>query len=397
MRPLPEPVRLRAADLAAVGLDGLRGRPLRAVLSALGIAIGVAAMVALVGISTVSRAGLMAEIEQLGTDLLTVEPGTSLLGKESRLPAGAEGRVSRIPGVTGVSATGLVEDATVRRTDRIPSTTTSGVSVRAARTDLLETLGGTVRSGAFLNAATGRYPAVVLGSAAAGRLGVDRAGAHVYIAGRYFLVVGVLDPVRLAPEIDRSALIGWPYAARLGFDGHVTTLYERSTEAAVRSVRDVLAFTVNPEHPDEVRVSRPSEALTAQAAAARAVNALFFGLGAVALLAGGVGIANIMVISVLERRQEIGLRRSLGATRGQIRLQFLTESVTLSALGGAAGVVVGLVVCLGYAAHRDWPLVLPGQAIAGGSLSAIAIGAAGGVQARQRAARLTPTEALATT
>ncbi|MGV9316231.1 ABC transporter permease [Streptomyces sp. NPDC003691] len=397
MKPLPDPARLRTGDLAVVGLEGLRGRPLRAMLSALGIAIGVAAMVALVGISTVSKAGLMAEIEELGTNLLTVEPGTSLLGKDSKLPVGAEGMVSRIPGVTAVSATGLVQDATVRRTDRIPSTTTSGVSLRAARTDLLETLGGTVRSGAFLNAATSRTPAVVLGATAAERLGIDKAGENVYLGGRYVMVTGILDEVKLAPEIDRSALVGWVYAERLGFDGYVTTLYERSTDATVQSVRNVLAPTVNPEHPDEVKVSRPSDALTAQAAAVRAFNTLFMGLGAVALLAGGVGIANVMVISVLERRQEIGLRRSLGATRGQIRLQFLTESVTLSGLGGAAGVVIGLGICFGYAAYRGWPLALPGQAIGAGVAAAVAIGALAGLYPARRAARLTPTEALATT
>ncbi|MBE1530648.1 ABC transporter permease [Actinomadura algeriensis] len=397
MKPLPDPVRLRARDLAVVGLDGLRGRPLRAVLSALGIAIGVASMVALVGISTASRAGLMAEIDRLGTNMLTVEPGTTLEGKDARLPPSAEGMVSRISGVTSVSATGLVEDATVRRTDKIPASTTSGIAVRASRTDLLGTLGGTVRSGAFLNAATSRYPSVVLGSSAAERLGIYRAGERVFIDGQWFLVTGILNEVELAPEIDRSALIGWPYADRLGFDGNVTTLYERSTDASVQSVRAVLGLTVNPEHPEEVKISRPSDALTAQAAAARTFNALFFGLGAITLLAGGVGIANIMVISVLERRQEIGLRRSLGATRGQIRLQFLTESVTLSGLGGAAGVLFGLATCLGYAIFRGWPLALPGEAIAGGALAAIAIGALAGVYPARRAARLTPTEALATT
>lgn len=396
VKSLPEPVWLRAGDLAAVGIDGLRGRPLRAVLSALGIAIGVAAMIALVGISTASRAALMAEIEELGTNLLTVEPGTTLTGKDSRLPAGAEGMVSRVPGVTAVSATGLVEDATARRTDKIPAETTSGIAVQAGRPDLLKTMGGTLRSGAFLNEATSRYPAVVLGADAAERLGIDRAGEHVYIDGQWFLVVGVLDEVALAPEIDRSALVGWSYAARLGFDGNVTTLYERSTDAAVESVRSVLGYTVNPEHPEEVLVSRPSEALTAQAAAERTFNGLFFGLGAIALLAGGVGIANIMVISVLERRQEIGLRRSLGATRGQIRLQFLTESVTLSVLGGAAGVLIGLATCLGYGGYRDWPVALPGQAIAGGALAAVTIGALAGVYPARRAANLTPTEALAT-
>ncbi|MEV7521505.1 ABC transporter permease [Streptomyces sp. NPDC091371] len=394
---LPDPVRLRARDLAVVGLDGLRGRPLRAVLSALGIAIGVAAMVGLVGLSTVSKAGLMKEIDQLGTNLLTVSPGTSLLEQTATLPKDAEGMVSRIPGVTGVSSVGLVQDVTVRRNDRINSATTNGIAVQAARTDLLGALSGTVRSGTFLNEANGRYPAVVLGSVAAERLGIDHAGRHVYLAGRWVQVIGILDKVKLAPEIDRSALIGWTYAESLGFNGYATTLYERSTDATVQSVHDVLGFTVNPEHPEEVQISRPSDALTAQAAANRAFNALFLGLGAVAMLAGGVGIANIMVISVLERRQEIGLRRSLGATRGQIRIQFLTESVTLSALGGAAGVVIGLVVCLGYAAGRGWPFALPGQTIAAAALATVAIGALAGVYPARRASRLTPTEALSST
>jgi putative ABC transport system permease protein len=393
---LPEPARLRGADLASVGLDGLRGRPLRAVLSAIGIAIGVAAMVGLVGISTVSKAGLMAEIQRLGTDLLTVSPGTTLTGQESVLPDTAEGMVGRISGVAKVSALGVVSNATVRRTDKIGSATTNGIAVQAARTNLLTALSGTMRSGSFLNGATSNYPAVVLGSIAAGRLGIDRAGEHVFIAGRWFLVIGVADSLPLAPEIDRAALIGWSSAAALGFDGHATTLYERSSEGQVQSVREVLAATVNPEHPEEVQISRPSDALTAEAAANRAFNALFFGLGAVALLAGGVGIANIMVISVLERRQEIGLRRSLGATRGQIRMQFLTESVSLSTLGGAAGVLLGLVVCIGFATFKGWPLALPVEAIVGGAVASIAIGAIAGVYPARRAARLTPTEALAT-
>jgi putative ABC transport system permease protein len=394
---LPEPARLRGTDLAAVGFDGLRGRPMRAVLSALGIAIGVAAMVGLVGISTVSKAGLLAEIQQLGTGLLTVSPGSTLTGQQSVLPNTAEGMVSRIPGVTRVSAIGLVSNATARRTDKIDSATTNGIAVQAARTNLLTALSDSMQSGAFLNEANSQYPAVVLGSVAAHRLGIDRAGEHVYIAGQWFLVIGVADSLPLAPEIDRSALIGWSYAAALGFDGHATTLYERSSEDSVQSVRAVLGSTVNPEHPEEVDISRPSDALTAEAAADRAFNALFFGLGAVALLAGGVGIANIMVISVLERRQEIGLRRSLGATRGQIRMQFLTESVSLSALGGAAGVLLGLAVCIGFAVFKGWPLVLPADAIFGGAGSSIAIGAIAGVYPARRAARLTPTEALATT
>ncbi|MEV4641083.1 ABC transporter permease [Actinoplanes sp. NPDC049548] len=393
----PEPARLRLRDVAAVGLTGLRGRPLRAALSALGIAIGVATMVGLVGISAVSRAALLAQIDAIGTDLLTVTAGTSITGQQATLPATAEGMVSRIPGVTGVTATGTVKNTTVRRTDLVDPSTTSGIAVQAARTTLLSALGGSMRTGTFLNAATSRYPAVVLGSTAARRLGIDSAGEHVFIAGRWFLVIGVADQLPAAAEIDRSALIGWEFARRLGFDGNATTLYERSTDDTVGAVRSVLAATVDPEHPEQVQVSRPSDVLTARAAAERTFTGLFFGLGVITLLAGGVGIANIMVIAVLERRQEIGLRRALGATTGQIRLQFLTESMALSALGGVAGVLLGLAACLGFAWWRDWPLALPADAIAGGAAAAITVGALAGVYPARRAARLTPTEALATT
>jgi putative ABC transport system permease protein len=397
MIPLPERTRLRSVDAGRLGLAGLRGRPTRAVLSALGVAIGIAAMVAVLGISTASQAGLIDQLRRLGTNLLTVTPGQSIAGKQPELPREATGMISRIPGVTAVTAVGNVAGASVRRTDLIDPQETGGIAVQAARLDLLGALGGTVRSGAWLNAATARYPAVVLGAVAADRLGIDHAGPRVFIAGRWWTVTGVLHPLPLSPAIDRSALIGWPVAEDLlGFDGHPTTVYERSSDQAVTGVRSVLAATADPEHPDQVAVSRPSDALTAELAAASAFSALFLGLGAVALVVGGVGIANIMVISVLERRQEIGLRRSLGATRGHIRLQFLTESVVLSLLGGVAGVAAGLAITLGYAAWQDWPLVLPGQTLAGGVVAALCVGALAGLYPARRAARLAPTQALAT-
>jgi putative ABC transport system permease protein len=400
MIPLPEPVRLRGVDLFLAGIAGLRGRPLRVVLSALGVSIGIAAMVAVMGISAVGTADLVAQLDRLGTNLLTVTPGHSLSGGDVKLPEGPEvvGMIEQIPGVLSVSAIGQVNGATVRRTDKVDRLKANGIMVAATRADLLETLGATVRSGAFLNDATGRYPAVVLGSVAARRLGVDRAGTNeqVYIASHWFIVIGVLDDTGLAPEIDRAALIGWSYAATLGFDGHPTMLYERSTDQTVTAVADVLAATVNPEYPAQVTVSRPSDVLTAKLAAAAAMNSLFLGLGGVALLVGAVGIANIMVISVLERRQEIGLRRSLGATRRQIGLQFLTESVAVSTLGGAAGVVMGLGVTLAYAFYRGWSVVLPWEAIGGGVALAVLIGALAGLYPARRASRLAPTEALAT-
>ncbi len=302
------PSRLTPADVLRVGSVGLRTRRLRAGLSALGIAIGIAAMVAVLGISASSRADLLARIDRLGTNLLTVSPGQTLFGQDATLPKESIGMIGRIGPVEGVSATGNVS-ATVRRTDLIPSAETNGISVKAARSDLLEVLGGTVRSGTFLNVATERYPAVVLGSVAAERLGIDQAGGMVYLGGQWFTVVGILDPVELAPEIDRSALVGFPAAeSLLGSDGSPTTVYVRSDERSVEAVRDVLAATANPSNPEEVRVSRPSDALAARAATDNAFTALFLGLG---------------------------------ATKGQVRLQFLSEALLLSALGGAGGVMPG--------------------------------------------------------
>ncbi|MBG0830330.1 ABC transporter permease [Planomonospora sp. ID67723] len=391
----PAPARLSPSDVLRVGAAGLRSRPARVVLSALGIAIGIATMVAVIGISSSSREELLRQLDRLGTNLLTVSPGQTLFGEDAQLPTGALAMVKRIGPVSTASATGSV-DATVRRTDRIPEAVTGGIAVQAATGELLTTLEGTVSKGTWLNAATERQPAVVLGSKAAERLGITRTGVQVWLGERWFTVIGVLGPMPLAPEIERSALVGFPAAEKhLGFDGHPTTIYERSSEEAVEAVRAVLPRTVSPENPEEVEVSRPSDALAARAAAAGAFTNLLLGLGAVALLVGGVGVANTMVISVLERRREIGLRRSLGATRGQVRVQFLAESLLLSALGGVTGAVLGALATVGYALSRDWPPVVPPWAIGGAVGATLVIGTLAGIYPAMRAARLSPTVALA--
>jgi putative ABC transport system permease protein len=392
------PARLSLRDVLRVGGAGLRTRPTRVFLSALGIAIGIAAMTAVVGISSSSRAELDRQLASLGTNLLTVGPGDTMFGDAATLPTESIAMISRIGPVNEVTATGRVPDAKVYRSDRIPAAETGGMSVQAARLDLPQTVGAAIADGVWLNAATARYPAVVLGATAAQRLGIPTAGpdVQVYLGDRWFTVIGILAPAPLAPELDAAALIGWPAAETyLDFDGHPTTVYTRTDDSAVEAVAAVLATTANPEAPNEVKVSRPSDALAARQASNRAFTGLLLGLGAVALLVGGVGVANTMVISVLERRAEIGLRRSLGATRGQIRLQFLAESLLLSALGGVGGVLLGLAVTTLYAAIQSWPAVVPAWAMAGGVAATLLIGAIAGLYPAIRAARLAPTEALA--
>ncbi|HYN95095.1 MAG TPA: ABC transporter permease [Pilimelia sp.] len=387
---------MRPADLARLGTAGLRTRPARAVLSALGIAIGVAAMLAVVGVSTSSRAALERDLDRLGTNLLTVVPGETTAGAPAPLPAGSVGMTARIGPVEAVSATGAV-DAAVYRTDRVPVGQTGSIVVLAAEPALPGAVGAAVAAGAWLNPATSRYPAVVLGATAAYRLGVPGPGVRVWLGGEWFAVVGVLRPVPLAPEIDSAALVGWAAArAYLGFDGHPSTLYVRAAQAEVEAVRDVLGRTVSPAAPHEVRVSRPSDALAARRAAGDALSGLLLGLGAIGLLIGGVGVANTMVISVLERRGEIGLRRALGATRGQVRGQFLAESLVLAGLGGCAGALAGAAATAGYAVTRGWPTVVPAWATGGAVAATLLVGALAGLYPALRAGNLPPTEALTT-
>jgi putative ABC transport system permease protein len=394
------PARLAPRDLVRVSASGLRTRPLRVLLSALGIAIGIGAMVAVVGISSSSQARLDAELSRLGTNMLTVSAGKTLFGAEAKLPVESVRMVARIGPVTAASGTGTVTGARVFRNDHIPADRSGGIVVLATELDLTHTVGTSVASGTWLNHATSRYPAVVLGADTARILGIGQARPElqVWLGERWFTVVGILAPAPLAPELDNAALVGWPVAeSLLGFDGHPTTIYERSTDSAVPAVREVLARTANPANPEEVTVSRPSDALAARQAADQSFAGLLLGVGAVALIVGGIGVANTMVISVLERRGEIGLRRALGATRGMIRGQFLAEALLLSVLGGFCGVLIGAGVTAMFATAREWPVTVPAYAV-GGALAATAlIGTLAGLYPAMRAARLSPTEAIATT
>lgn len=393
--PVPAPARLRPSDVVRLGSAGLRARPLRIVLSALGIAIGIAAMLSVVGISASSRAQLDHLLDRLGTNLLTVGPGRTPSGDQIPLPVEAPSMVGRIGPVESVAATGELP-VYVYRNDHIPIGRTSSIAVLAATSTLPATVGATVRSGSWLTPALAAHQTVVLGSRAAARLDIRTPGLRVWLGEEWFVVVGVLDPVPLAPEFDSAALVGWEAAVSyLDFDERPTRIYARTDEDQVLEVAAVLAATANPAQPSGVSVERASDALAAKMATEATLNGLLVGLGLVALLVGGIGAANTMVVSVLERRGEIGLRRALGATRGHIRLQFLAESLLLSLLGGAGGTLLGILVTTGYAVARGWPAVVPAWASLGAAGATLVIGAVAGLYPAVRASRVPPTEALA--
>jgi putative ABC transport system permease protein len=391
--------RLHPSDLLRVGSVGLRTRRVRASLSALGIAIGIAAMVGVLGISESSKADLLSDLDRLGTNLLTVAATGGIGGAtDNELPTTTEAMVARIGPVREVSSVTAI-DAGVYRTDKIPTDETGGINPKAADPGLLATLTGELAQGRFLDEANSQYPVVVLGSVAAERLGIHDVSqqVRVLIGGQWFSVIGILESIELAQDIDRSALVGQPVATELfGTSEAPETVYLRTETDQVTEVADVIPATANPEHPDEVEVSRPSDAIEARAAASSAFTSLFLGLGAVALLVGGVGIANVMVISVLERRSEIGLRRAIGATRRHITIQFLTEALLLALAGGIAGAALGGLVTAGYGLVRGWEIVVPPWALAGAVAAAVVIGAIAGLYPATRAARLSPTEALRT-
>jgi putative ABC transport system permease protein len=391
--------RLRLGDLARLASVGIRTRRLRAALSALGIAIGVGAIVAVLGLSSSSQAGLLNEISKLGTNLLTVTPGQSVTGGSAELPTAAPAMIARIAPVTDVQDIGATT-ASAYRSPLVPAIDTNALTVDAASLGLPQAVGTSVAQGAYLNVATANQPVAVLGAAAAQRLGIDRIwpGERIWVDKQWFYLAGILNPAALTPEIDTAVLVGYSAAERyLGFDGspvYPTEIYVRADTDQVDAVDSVLGATANPENPSEVDVSQPSAALVAQADAKGALNSLFLGLGAVSLLVGAVGVGNVMLIGVLERRSEIGLRRALGATKGHIRIQFLAEAVLLALLGGAVGVATGIAATAVYAHTQHWATVIPTEAWAGGFAAALLIGAVAGLLPALRAARMSPTQAL---
>lgn len=384
------------ADLLRLGVFGLRTRPGRVVLSALGIAIGIAAMIAVVGISSSSKAKVDQVLDALGTNVLTVTQAQGF-GETPPLPDTALESVQRQDDVESAAAVGTVPETAVYRNGFVPAPETKGISVLAAWGDVPEVLGGELASGRWIDDTRSAAPQVVLGAEAADALGIDevRSDSRVWIGGQWVQVVGILRPLALAEDLDNSVFVPRTLAGQLGFDGAPTAVYTRVDPSRVEQTRDGLAGAVRPGAPQDVGVTRPSDALAAKDATDDSFTGLLVGIGGVALLVGGIGVANTMVITVLERRAEVGVRRALGARRRTIRDQFLVESLLLSFLGGVAGVLIGVAVTVVFAVSQGWPVALPLWAVGGGLGATVLIGGVSGLYPAARAARIPPTSALA--
>lgn len=384
---------MRISEAGRRAAYDLRARTARTVMSCLGVAVGVAAVVAVLGVAQTSTESLLNQLYAL-QDVLTVS-GTSLAGGSGLLPRYTLATVGRLNPVESVSGTSQLT-WTVRRSPLIPTGDTAGIGVMAVSGNLAQTTGSHLLFGRELGP-NDLLPVTVLGYQAARLLGIDRheVPCRVWMDNRWVVVTGVLAPSPLPDVVDLSALVGYPFArAQGGTAAAFATVYVRVRPGTAGAVTNILPATIEPLSPIDVIVNQPSAAVAAQVAARSALDGLFLALVGVGMVVAGLGVANTLTIAVVERRPEIGLRRALGATRSDIGAQFLAEGVLLAAGGAVGGAMAGTLAVFGYAWYSGLVPVFPLVGIGLGSGAALIVGVIAGFYPAAKATRLPPSDVL---
>jgi putative ABC transport system permease protein len=376
---------------------GPRTRPTRAALSAVGIAIGIAALVAVIGIPASLTAQVQAEFESWGANVIEVYPGSDRRsGEKIPLPETAPAMVERIWPVRTSLTLRSVPDVGVYRNDKMMAGETGGLTAMVAEGDLLGTLNGHLAEGRWFDEASTRLPTTVIGAKVSERLRVGL-GGRVWIGQSWWAVIGVLERLPLySSQLDNVAFLAPEWANKTFGSVPITQILANAYVGQADAVHAVMAATVNPANPAGVEVSKPSDYAQAQDYFLEIIRSLALGLGAIALLVGAIGIANTMVVSVMERRGEIGLRRALGARTGQIGLQFVLEAAVIGCLGGILGVIFGVYAVFCFTAYTAIAFAVPAWVFLAGPAASIAIGMLAGLYPSLKAARQSPTAALRT-
>ena len=392
---------MSAAEAWRVALTALRANRLRSLLTVLGVVIGVAAVVVLVAIGTGAKQEVEEQVEGLGSNLIIIVPGKLELGSaptKSRLQLADADRVGRAIGQPGLVATSLSSGETVRYAGREVFATVNGTNPAVPRVFVRPMARGTYLRQSDLDT---RRRVAVLGSTLADALfqGADPLGRQVAIGGVRFRVVGVFAEVGSSLGADRDNEVHVPVTAaqRLFNDTRVDALALKApSAAAIEETRATALAVLEQRYPDEeFSAVTQDQVLGAVGRILGLLTTVLAAIAAISLLVGGVGVSNIMLVSVRERTREIGLRKAVGARQRDITLQFLVEAVVLTTVGGLTGIALGISAALGLAAVIDQlPAVISWWSpLLAFGVSAV-VGVVFGVVPARRAGRLDPVDAL---
>jgi putative ABC transport system permease protein len=389
----------RFRDLLGVAWKGLSARKIRTLLIMLGPIVGVAAMVGAVGLTESAKGDLKQKLSTLGTNLIIANAGGSFGQQNPTFPGDAVTRVKAISSVESASAT-----TNLSQVIALPAQGGSDfyqafpVPVRAADLTLPAVLDVPVINGRWLSAADNKLHAraAVIGAGLAKQYAFLRGeNRTIRLNDTNFGVVGVLGPVALDPDLDNAVFVTqWAAKHVFATDGKPNQLYVRSTPKDTQATADAIPTAINLGGPDQVSTKVPSDVLKAASQADKTLQqtALFAGL--LALTVGGLGIANVMSISVIQRSSEIGIRRAVGHSRSKIGLQFLLESLFVGILGGILGAAVGVGVVYLVSAFAHWVVVIAYSRIPIWMGLALIVSVVAGLYPSIKAARLEPLETL---